>query len=83
MSSSGQANGLAGILGANIRRAREGAGLTQQELANRLGGKTNGQRISDWERGYNRPNDTNLLLLAEKLERPFAWFYTDHDAVAA
>lgn len=38
-------------LGEQIRRARRLLGLSQAELAGKLG-LTSGQSVSDWERGY-------------------------------
>lgn len=78
MSSTGQTRNLALIVGANLRAARDSLSLTQRELAQSVGGKTDAQRISDWERGVNRPSDLNLVRLARILERDLAWFYTDH-----
>lgn len=83
MAGTGQGRNLAHIVGSNLRAAREALDLTQRELALRLGGKTDGQRISDWERGVNRPSDLSLVALADALQRDVAWFYTDHDRVAA
>jgi transcriptional regulator with XRE-family HTH domain len=71
-------NGLAGTIGVNIRQAREQRGWLQRQLANKL--DMNAQHLSDWERGSYRPNDENLLRLAEVLEQSMAWFYTDHSA---
>lgn len=83
MSGSGQGNDLASTAGANIRRERDRLELTQRELAGLVGGKTTGQRISDWERGVDRPSDASLLRLGEIFGRPFAWFFVDHDEQVA
>lgn len=83
MSGTGQTRNLSLIVGANLRVAREALDLTQRELASRLGGKTDGQRISDWERGVNLPNPLSFVALADLLGHDVAWFYTDHEAAAA
>ena len=44
---------------ANARRAR---GITQEELANRLG--VSRQAVSNWERGETSPDTDNLIALA-------------------
>jgi len=53
------------ISGAALRAAREDAGLSQNELARRLG-MTSGQRISLWERGLARPRTRELLHAAAR-----------------
>lgn len=53
------------ISGAVLRAAREDAGLSQNELARRLG-MTSGQRISLWERGLARPRTPELLHAAAR-----------------
>lgn len=81
MSGTGQGNGIPLIVGANIRRARDEHGWLQRELAAKLG--IGAQQVSDWERGTYRPNDENLIRLADVLGKDFAWFYTDHERAAA
>lgn len=81
MSGNGQGNGATGIpeiVGANIRAARQHAGLKQRQLAAVL--EMSPQHLSDWERGAYKPNDDNLSRLSTVLERDFAWFFTDHSA---
>lgn len=70
------------MVGANIRSARLGAGLTQSELAGAVGG-IQVMAVSNWERGVNRPNDVNLVMLSQVLGQPVAWFYADHTEAAA
>lgn len=38
----------------------------------------NHQRISDWERAIQKPDDDYMQSLSKVLDRPIAWFYTDH-----
>lgn len=64
-------------LGANIRSARESAGLTQRQLGDRLG--VDGSDISRHERGVVRPGDERLARLASVLGREIGWFYADND----
>ena len=53
-----------------LRRARERAGLTQLQLALRIG-VVGGERISSWERGLSRPRTPTLLhALARALNLP-------------
>jgi transcriptional regulator with XRE-family HTH domain len=70
---------LAAIVGANIRTARLAAGLSQNDLAQRVGGKASLTQVSAWERGISRPSDDRLILLAETLGRDVGWFFTEHE----
>lgn len=45
-------------LGSRIRKYRELLGLSQKELANRIGASNS--RVSNWEQGINRP-DADIL----------------------
>ena len=66
-------------IGARIRERRVKLGLKQKELAALIDpdGATgvDGQRISDWERGVNKPSDRYWPGLVEALGRPLAWFH--------
>lgn len=58
--------------GAEIRRLREHAGLSQRELADELNARQ--QTISEWERGEYAPRGTAARLLtrvAEDVRFPF------------
>jgi transcriptional regulator with XRE-family HTH domain len=81
MSTTGQGNGIASIVGSNIKRARTDRRLKQRELGALL--HVGPQQVSDWERGAYKPNDTNLIRLAEALGKDFAWFYTEHETERA
>lgn len=61
-------------IGARIKAAREDLGLTQNELADRMAGKSDGTQVSKWERGANRPTDTNLEQIAKALGKDISWF---------
>jgi len=51
----------------HIRALRQHLGLTQRELANRLG--TRQQTISEWEKGMYQPRGTSSTLLSIVAER--------------
>jgi transcriptional regulator with XRE-family HTH domain len=55
-------------LGERIRLRREELGMTQDEVARQMKGTVDGQRISKWERGENRPRDESLEDLARVLQ---------------
>lgn len=55
-------------LGERIRLRREELGMTQDEVARQMSGTVDGQRISKWERGENRPRDESLEDLARVLK---------------
>jgi len=62
-------------LGARIAEARDLAGLTQEDVADRTGlGRT---VIAKIERGTRKLGATELVSLAETLDRPVDWFFTD------
>ena len=50
----------------NIKRFRKMNNLYQKELADKIG--TSSQVISNWERGYTKPNDDDLVRLADALD---------------
>jgi DNA-binding transcriptional regulator YiaG len=79
---SGSTRHISATVGANIQAARKDAGLTQHELAVKLG-RVDAMAVSRWERAVHRPNDMALLRLAEVLERSVPWFYTEHERKAA
>lgn len=82
MKATGATKPLAAIVGENIRSARAALDLTQREVALRLG-TGDVMAVSRWERGEHKPNDANLVALADVLGRSVAWFYTDHESEAA
>jgi transcriptional regulator with XRE-family HTH domain len=64
---------------ANIRSARRKAGLTQHELASRIGGTVTGQQVSRWERNETSPGYANIEAIALALGLTDAWFFTERD----
>ena len=53
-------------LGTKIRKYRQVAGLSQKELASRLG--ISNSRVSNWEQGINRPDADMLADICRVLE---------------
>lgn len=49
--------------GQNFRKLRLQSGLTQQQVAEKLG--INQSNVSDWENDVSRPEYENLIALAE------------------
>lgn len=56
-------------IGRRIAQARKRAGLTQEQLAERL--SISPQAVSKWENGWNLPDLENLLHMAELLNLPY------------
>lgn len=63
--------------GRRIRAARQDAGLTQVELARRLGYKS-AQTISDIERGISAMDTIQFSRLAKELDYPMEYFVDPH-----
>jgi transcriptional regulator with XRE-family HTH domain len=71
---SGEGNpGVLARIGTRLRQAREAAGLSQRELAGRVGAQA--QRIAGYEQGNARLTAHCLFLLAGALGKPIAWFF--------
>jgi transcriptional regulator with XRE-family HTH domain len=58
--------------GGKIREARKAAGLSQSQLATRIGAHVTS--ISDWERGDNEPSARHLAGLADATNQPMDYF---------
>jgi transcriptional regulator with XRE-family HTH domain len=71
-----------GIDPTRVRRAREEAGLNQEELAARIG--CSPRSIQNWEAEADgrRPRSQHLRLLAEATGKPLTYFFFE-DGVAA
>jgi UDP-N-acetylglucosamine 1-carboxyvinyltransferase len=67
-------------LGQFIRQRREAQGLTQTQLADRLG--THQTLVSAWERGRLTPDANKLARVAELLETPFTAFVDQYMGLA-
>jgi transcriptional regulator with XRE-family HTH domain len=62
-------------IGAQIRKARDVAGISQVELAKRLGC---GERsVQAWERNERTPRLGALIAIADELGQHVAYFYGD------
>ncbi|MDG2286370.1 MAG: helix-turn-helix transcriptional regulator [Alphaproteobacteria bacterium] len=61
------------LVGQRVREYRQRAGLTQRELADRLGRQE--VTISSIERGRNFPSEDTLVGLSEVLELPLHAFF--------
>ena len=64
------------LIGARIREARVAAHLTQNELAEKIPGKSDGTQVSKWERGEHRVSDDTLKHIARILKHDVPWFHT-------
>jgi transcriptional regulator with XRE-family HTH domain len=67
--------------GPRLRSLREAAGLTQQQLADRVGVKW--ESVSRWERGTREPSWGNVLALGKALGVPCTAFQDEGGAEAA
>lgn len=56
-------------IGRNIAFERKKTGLTQEELAEKIG--ITAQAVSKWENGHNLPDIENLMSIAEILNTPY------------
>src|SRR5437763_11156404 len=61
------------MIAAKIRGARIEAGLTQEELAEKLG--VSFQQVQKYEKGVNRISPDRLQLIAEEVDRPISYFF--------
>ncbi len=63
------------LIGKRIRHRRISMGLSQKELGSYLG--VSFQQIQKYEKGFNRVSAGCLLKIAQKLDVPISFFYTD------
>lgn len=62
-------------IGHKVRLAREGAGLSQEEVGRRLG--CSGVTVSSWETGKRRISLEDLYAVAKVLGKPLAYFFPE------
>ncbi|MBF0256995.1 MAG: helix-turn-helix transcriptional regulator [Gammaproteobacteria bacterium] len=60
-------------------KARESAGLTQEELARAIGVKP--EQVNMWELGKSRPYPAHLKRIAEATKRSLAWFHGEDELI--
>ena len=59
------------LFGERLRNAREAAGMSQQQMASRLGVK--GSTVNNWEAGKEDPRANRLQMIASLLNVPLMW----------
>jgi transcriptional regulator with XRE-family HTH domain len=62
-------------VGQRVRMRRVMCGLSQTALANRIG--LTFQQLQKYESGMNRISASKLWLIAQELDAPVQWFFTD------
>ncbi len=65
---------LTKAIGQKIKKARQEAGVSQEQLADELGLSGN-NIISRWENGVGRISVDQLLKIAELTQRPISYFF--------
>jgi len=65
-------------IGQRIKKAREALGISQLELAMRLG--RDQSAISSYEAGRRRLSADDIPLFAKELDVPIIYFYEDYDS---
>ncbi|MBQ7567187.1 helix-turn-helix transcriptional regulator [bacterium] len=65
------------VVGRHIKLARKLSKLKQVELAQRLGLSVTA--VSQWESGSTCPEIPRLLQVAQIVNKPLAWFFTEDD----
>ncbi len=66
-------------VGRNIAEARKRSGLSQEELAEKIG--VTAQAVSKWENGHNTPDLDNLFLLADAAGTSYRVLLGDPEAI--
>lgn len=74
---------IAQTVGRNIRTARTAVGLSQHELAQRIGGKVTSRDVSRWERGGVEPTKYRHLLAEILFGGDLGAMYDEQEAAAA
>lgn len=65
-------------IGERVRLGRQIAGITQEQLAERLG--LTFQQVQKYERGANRISAARLLAVADMVGQPLSFFYETFDS---
>ena len=68
-------NGIDNAVGKRIRQRRKALGLSQSDLAERIGVKF--QQVQKYETGVNRVAASRLWVMAEALQVPITHFFED------
>jgi len=66
---------MRGFDGQKIREAREGAKLSQEQLAREIG--TGVRSVSRWETGVSEPRFSHVSVIALVTGKPLAFFQSD------
>lgn len=66
-------------IGFNISEARKRSGITQSELAEKIGVTI--QAVNKWENGKNLPDIENLMLIAELTNTPYVKLLSDGEDI--
>ena len=76
-STTGWFGGIMRTQGERIKKLRKSKGVTQRELANRLG--ISEQAISKWEKNLSNPSTKNLLQISKIFGVSITYFYQDEE----
>ncbi|KMK87226.1 hypothetical protein KCQ_05436 [Pectobacterium atrosepticum ICMP 1526] len=69
------------MIGKRLKEARKTAGLTQEELAERVNLDSSAS-ISHYENDIHSPSYSIICQIAEELDMPECWFYCRNEALA-
>lgn len=65
------------LVGGRIQRRRKELGITAAVLSEKI--DISHQQLTRYERGESKINLGHLIQIAEFLDTPIAWFFTDHE----
>lgn len=71
-------NATTNVQGERIRQAREAAGLSQTQLAGKIGAHVTS--VSGWERGKSTPSIRYLFAVADATSQPIDYFRASNAA---
>lgn len=69
-------------VGFRLRSLREGLGLTQAQMAARIGSATSGQMWGNYEAGDRRPEIDTAYIICAKFNVTIAWIYDGQELLA-